>query len=134
MKIFAFSLALTLALALQKIYFDITNSVLKISTFMFFLLLSYLASQSLCYKYLHWTMVLTNMILTNFWKYQKNILVPLIIYYENSHTNPGFNEQRFLRIPHDIEQKNWSPSGPSDIVTILEWHHPRHRYDIADTF
>ena len=80
-------MALTLALALQKTYFGITNFVLKNNTFMFFLLLSYLASVSLCYKYLKWTLALTNMAFNEFLEISNKSLGSFIFDYGNSHTN-----------------------------------------------
>ena len=87
MEILAFALALTLALAWQKTYFGITNFVLKNNTFMFFLLLSYLASVSLCYKYLKWTLALTNMVSNEFLEISNKSLGYFIFAYGNSHTN-----------------------------------------------
>ena len=88
-------MALTLALALQKTYFGITNFVLKNNTFMFFLLLSYLASVSLCYKYLKWTLALTNMAFNEFLEISNKSLGSFIFDYGNSHTNLVLNSSLY---------------------------------------
>ena len=54
---------------------------------MFFLLLSCLASVSLCYKYLKWTLALTNMVFNEFLEISNKSLGYFIFAYGNSHTN-----------------------------------------------